>query len=172
MSTPDPTPSVPTAIIVPPEGGRTLHAFGDSPCVKLAGEQTGGTMTVVLNHTPPGGGPPPHLHRNEDETFLVLEGKIRFLANGEWTEALPVGSVVYLPRGTVHTFQNIGDTPSRAWIIATPSGFENFFARCAAHFATPEMPPNMAAILGISSEHGIEYVPPLAPGEAPAPVHV
>jgi uncharacterized cupin superfamily protein len=28
---------------------------------------------------PPDGGPPPHIHRNEDETFYVLEGEVEFL---------------------------------------------------------------------------------------------
>jgi mannose-6-phosphate isomerase-like protein (cupin superfamily) len=38
--------------------------------------------------TPPGGGPPPHYHLNEDETFHVLEGRIAFLLNGEWNESV------------------------------------------------------------------------------------
>src|SRR5438046_7615589 len=34
--------------------------------------------------TRPGGGPPPHYHSNEDETFHVLEGRFAFLADGQW----------------------------------------------------------------------------------------
>jgi len=35
----------------------------------VTGEQTGGAYFVMEALVPPGGGPPPHIHRNEDETF-------------------------------------------------------------------------------------------------------
>jgi hypothetical protein len=50
--------------------GTDLHAFGDVLSVLLGGEQTGGTLMVAFDVTPPGGGPP-HVHGNEDELFLV-----------------------------------------------------------------------------------------------------
>jgi quercetin dioxygenase-like cupin family protein len=156
-------------MIVPAEQGPVLEAFGDSVQVKLGAEHTGGTLAVGLGTTPPGGGPPPHLHRKEDELFLILEGRYRFLANGQWHEVGP-GGVVYIPRGAVHTFQNVGDTPSRHWLLTTPSGFESFFGKCAAVFAEAQAgPPDMPRILSICDEHGIEFVPPLReppPGDA------
>ena len=170
MTNPVSTSATPVVTVVRPEGGNTLHAFGDAACVKLGGEQTGGTMSVVLDTTPPGSGPPPHRHALEDEVFLTVDEGFRYLANGEWTEPLPANSVVYAPRGTVHTFQNTNGQPARHWIILTPSGFENFFARCAPLFAVQGAPPDMASIVTISTECGIEYVPPLA--SAPPAVHV
>ena len=149
-------PSTPT--IIHAGEGPVLKAFGDTVQVKLSGGHTGGSLAVGLGETPPGGGPPPHLHRNEDELFLVLEGRFRFLAEGRWTEVGP-GGVVYVPRNAVHTFQNIGDTPGRQWILTTPSGFESFFGKCAVVFAAGD-PPDMGRILGICGEHGIEFVDP------------
>ncbi len=143
-------------VIVQPEARRDLHAFGDVASVALGGEQTGGTFTVMLNITPPGSGPPPHFHANEDELFLVVEGRISYFAGGCWTE-VRVGGAVYFPRGTVHCYRNVGTTPSKHWLLTTPSGFETFFARCAAEFAKPDG-PNMNQILAISREHGIEYL--------------
>ncbi len=159
----DRTGRPPQTLIVLPDGGDTIHAYGDTAQVKLSGEQTNGSMVVAMGTSPPGGGPPPHRHRNEDEMFIVLEGKIRFLANGQWTEPLPPGSIVYTPRGAVHTFQNVGDSPCRQWIIATPSGFEGFFSKSAEVFAAAGAgaPPDMARLLAISEESGIEFVPPL-----------
>jgi hypothetical protein len=55
--------------------------------------------------------------------------------------------------------KRIGTTPSRQWIITTPSGFETFFSRCADEFAQPGG-PDMGRIVAISGEHGIEYVTP------------
>jgi len=152
----------PQTFVVPPEGGQTLHAYGDTAQIKLSGQETNGSMVVALGSTPPGGGPPPHRHQNEDELFLVVEGSVRFLANGQWTEPLAPGSIVYTQRGAVHTFRNVGETPSWQWIIVTPSGFETFFSKSAEVFAAAGGgPPDMARLLAISAEHQIEFVPPL-----------
>jgi oxalate decarboxylase/phosphoglucose isomerase-like protein (cupin superfamily) len=95
--------------------------------------------------------------------FLVVEGSVRFLANGQWTEPLEPGSIVYTPRGAVHTFRNVGETPCRHWIIATPSGFEKFFSSCAEIFAQAGAGghPDLARLSAISDQHRIEFVPPL-----------
>lgn len=143
-------------ILVQPGTGKDLHAFGDVVSVMLSGEQTGGTLAVMLGITPPGGGPPPHVHANEDELFLAVEGRISYFVEGRWTE-VGVGGAVYLPRGSVHCYRNVGTTPSRHWIVTTPSGFEKFFARCAEEFAKAGG-PDMNRIVEISREHGIEYV--------------
>src|ERR1700722_3412841 len=154
----------PETIIVAPDEGKTLHAYGDTAQIKLSGEQTNGSIVIALGTTPPGGGPPPHRHRIEDEIFLVVDGTVRFLANGEWSKPLKPGTIVYTPRGAIHTFQNVGETPCRQWIMATPSGFEQFFSKSAEVFAAVGAGgiPDMARILAISSEHQIEFVPPLA----------
>ena len=148
-------------IIVPAEQGEILEAFGDTVQVKISGQQTNGAFAVVLDTTPAGSGPPPHIHHREDELFIIVEGSYRFLVDGQWSNILGPGAVVYTPRGNRHTFQNVGETPSKHWIVATPSGFEQFFAQCAAVFAVPG-PPDMAKILHISEEHQLEFVPPLA----------
>jgi quercetin dioxygenase-like cupin family protein len=153
----------PRTLVIPPDGGEMINAYGDTAQIKLSGAQTNGTMVVALSSSPPGGGPPPHRHREEDEMFLVVEGSIGFLANGEWTEPLAPGSIVYTPRGVVHTFKNVGETPCRRWVIVTPSGFEQFFSKSAAVFAKGG-PPDMARLMEISAEFGIEFVPPLKGG--------
>lgn len=144
------------SVIAQPGEGKELHAFGSVMSVMLGGGQTGNSLTICSEVTPPGGGPPVHVHTREDEIFLVIEGRISYFANDEWTEVEP-GGVVYLPRGAVHCFRNVGETPSRHWIITTPSGFEVFFARCANEFAK-DGPPDMGRIQEIFSEHGIRMV--------------
>jgi len=143
-------------LIVQPGQGKELHAFGNVMSVMLGGEQTGNSLTICSEVTPPGGGPPVHVHTREDEIFLVIEGRISYFANEMWTEVGP-GGVVYLPRGSVHCFRNIGETPSRHWVITTPSGFEVFFARCADEFGKGG-PPDMGRIAEIFSEHSILMV--------------
>ncbi len=94
--------------------------------------------------------------------FIIIEGRFRFLGAEGWCDPVGPGTVVYTPRGVRHTFQNAGSASGKHWIIATPSGFERFFGRCAEVFAIGG-PPDMQRILTISSEHGLEFVPPLAP---------
>jgi uncharacterized cupin superfamily protein len=86
----------------------------------------------------------------------VLEGRVAFLADGQWRESGP-GDSAFMPRGVVHTFKNVGDQPSRMLITATPSGFERFFARCAEEFAKPGG-FDMARIIELGMEHEIHFV--------------
>lgn len=143
-------------LIVQSGEGEVLHAFGEINSIMLTGEQTGGNLTIMFDTTPPGLGPPLHRHSNEDEIFLVANGCINYNVEGKWTEVGP-GGLVYLPKGTVHRYQNVGDTPSSHWIITNPSGFETFFKRCADEFAN-EGGPDMDRIEEISEDHGIEFI--------------
>jgi mannose-6-phosphate isomerase-like protein (cupin superfamily) len=132
-----------------------LRAFGEEITILLDGKRTSGKLTMWIEITPPGGGAPPHHHLNEEETFHVIEGRVAFLLNEEWNEVGP-GGTVFMPRGVVHTFKNVGDGLSRMLIVTTPSGFEKFFARCAAEFARPGG-PDMSRIIEIGAEHGIHF---------------
>jgi quercetin dioxygenase-like cupin family protein len=145
-----------SAAIVRQSETRVLCAFGEEVTILLDGESTGGTLTMWTEVTPPGGGPPPHYHLNEDETFHVLEGKVAFFVDGEWNEVGP-GGAAHMPRSVVHAFKNVGDRPFRMLLMTTPSGFEKFFACCAEEFAKPDG-PNMPKILDIGVEHGIQFV--------------
>lgn len=62
-----------------------------------------------------------------------------------------------VPKGTVHTFRNAGDSPLKMLIQASPSGFETFFASCAEEFARSST-PDMERILEIGVKHGIHFV--------------
>lgn len=59
----------------------------------------------------PGGHTPRHAHPYEHENFVV-EGQGRVLLNGQWHEVGP-GSVIFVPAGMEHTYENIGQTPFR-----------------------------------------------------------
>lgn len=135
-----------------------LRAFGEEVFLSISGEQTEGRYAQWLEITPPAGSPPPHSHANEDKWFYVLQGTVRFLIDGAWREAGP-GSGSFMPRHSVHTFQNSGDTPLHMIITVSPAGFETFFARAAEEFAKAGG-PDITRVIAIAGEHGIHFVTP------------
>jgi quercetin dioxygenase-like cupin family protein len=148
--------TTPIPVIRPTGQGRVLRAFGEEVTILLDAAHTGGQFTLLTTVTPPGGGPPPHFHENEDELLYVLEGRVTFLADGNWTETAP-GATVFAPRKSVHTFKNIGNQPSKLLVHITPSGFENFFVAAAAEFARSGG-PDMNRAVQIAAQHGVKFV--------------
>lgn len=146
------------ASIVRPGEGQRIGSFGNEIEFMLTGEQTAGSLTLGIATVPIGNGPPAHVHSLEDELFIILEGEYRVYLDGVWTNVGP-GSVVYLPRGSTHTFQVVGSTPGKHWVLTTPSGFERFFARTAEVFAAPG-PPDFARIAAINAEFGVAFAEP------------
>lgn len=143
--------------VQPPAGGNVLHAFGEVVTIHLGGSETDGKFTLWTEVTPPGGGPPPHLHEREDEVFYVLEGRAEFLVDNEWRPA-GSGAVAFLPRGSRHTFRNPGPGDLKMLVQTSPAGFEVFFGRCAEEFRRAGG-PRMERLLEISAEHGIRFLP-------------
>ena len=111
------------AIQVPHGGGSKLNILGIPMLIRIHGRDTGGTLSVVESHDLPGGGPPPHIHHREDETFQILEGDYEFMVGGKTILAKP-GTTLFAPRGVPHTYRYLGQTPGRLMCVITPSGFE------------------------------------------------
>lgn len=120
-----------TGFVVHPGAGQTINGpAGGLLTFKARTEDTGGTLTVFENIIAPKDGPPLHKHAREDEAWYILEGHLRFKSGDELFDA-PAGSFVFIPRGTPHCFQNIGDEPARIMVLFTPSGMERFFDQFA-----------------------------------------
>ena len=77
--------------------------------------------------TPPGGGPPLHLHLSESETFYVLYGDFRFELDGKLHSA-SAGDTVFIPAGVAHRYQNAGSEPGHMLIYIQPGGLDAFSA--------------------------------------------
>jgi quercetin dioxygenase-like cupin family protein len=136
---------------------KVIRAFGAEMIFHLTGEHTGGRYMLATIVAPVGNsGPPPHYHENEDECFIVQEGKMSFFIAGQWHDVAP-GTIVFAPKLSVHSFKNVGDTPARILCSASPAGFEVFFAVCEKEFRKAGG-PDMAHITEISAAHGIHYV--------------
>lgn len=91
----------------------------------ISGQLTGGVFEMFEEVRDTPGGPPPHVHRERDEAFHVLEGRYTFVSGKDVVELTP-GDSIFVPRGTRHGFKTL-DARSRTLIIVAPAGLEAFF---------------------------------------------
>jgi glyoxylate utilization-related uncharacterized protein len=104
------------------------------------------------------------MHRNEDESFYVLEGEMTFYVGEERVKAEP-GAFVYGPRGVPHGFEVNGTEPARILLQNYPAGFEGFpveVGEPAKELALPPAePPDMERLMAIAAKYDIEILGPL-----------
>jgi mannose-6-phosphate isomerase-like protein (cupin superfamily) len=124
------------------------------------GSHTGHRLGLIEATVPPGPAAPPlHVHREHDEVFIVLQGKLRF-SSGTESFDVEAGSCVTVPIGTPHTFSNPFDEPAKFIGTLTPDLYVEYFrdlsrlpvddrgllnpadiGRAMANYATEVLPP-------------------------------
>ena len=62
--------------------GKSFWLLTDLHTFKVVGDDTGGAFTVAELTAGPELGPPPHIHRDHDESFYVLDGTFEFSLAG------------------------------------------------------------------------------------------
>jgi quercetin dioxygenase-like cupin family protein len=134
--------------------------FLGARCRILAdGATTGGRYGLVdMIEIPAGDMPPLHVHRSEDEGFLVLAGELTLFLPGR-EQRVRAGEFFLAPRGVPHTYR-VGDAPASVVVLTRPGGFERFVAEVAG------LDELSAATLGATAaRHDIEILGP--PGTMP-----
>ncbi|MBZ5613110.1 MAG: quercetin 2,3-dioxygenase [Acidobacteriia bacterium] len=142
-------------ILMDAGGGHTFTMLGTSMRFLATAASTGGRYTVLEQVTPPGWGPPRHIHSREDEIFYILEGSYE-LHVGRERRTVSAGASAVLPRGIPHGFRNVASTHSRLLCVITPGGFEEYFlavARCSP-------PPSPAQLIELARPFGLSLLPP------------
>jgi mannose-6-phosphate isomerase-like protein (cupin superfamily) len=110
----------------PGDGRRFALPTRGRGTVKLSTAGSGGALSAFELVMEPGEGPGVHVHGRDHELWYVIEGEFRFLL-GDALVHQPAGGLAFGPRGTPHTFQNIGAGTGRLLVITSPSGLEEFF---------------------------------------------
>lgn len=138
------------------EAPRLETPPGDSAYVMTNTRNTHGSLTVIELVISPNNGPALHTHLREDEVWFVLEGRFRFKAGDEmlWVSE---GGLAFGPRGTPHTFQNVGDTPARLLVITAPAGAERLFEDYNHLLPGPVAPEALAEV---ARHNWVEFVGP------------
>jgi uncharacterized RmlC-like cupin family protein len=67
-----------------------------------------------------------HIHKAEDEFFYVVSGEFSIKV-GDRIVSAPADSFFFVPRGTPHTFRNVGMQPGVILVGVVPGGFEKMF---------------------------------------------
>lgn len=148
-----------------PGEGRTVAVVGDMYRFLATGEETNEKYALWEALVPPGGGPPPHVHSREEESFYILDGEITFTIDGKPLVAT-AGMFANMPVGVPHSFKNESSKPARMLISVAPAGLEKMFFEFGvplADGATTALPPTREEIeklLKIAPNYGIQIMLP------------
>ena len=144
--------------------GRTIAVVGDIYRFMATGEETNGKYAMWEAIVLPGGGPPPHVHSREEESFYILEGEITFQVGDEKIVATE-GMFANMPVGSLHSFKNNTDKTARMILSVAPAGLEKMFFEVGlpAEFGQVPPPPSQAEIeklLEVAPKYGVEIKVP------------
>ncbi|ODS83661.1 MAG: cupin [Sphingobacteriales bacterium 41-5] len=130
--------------------GVTLNTLD----IKISGRDTNGGLSVFeQTGQTPYGGPPLHIHIDQDEWFFVTEGEYLFQCGKEKFH-VQAGDTIFLPRNVPHAFIQLTEK-ARTIVSYMPAGkMEAFFAVTDKW----ESPPSKNEIAKVFSEHGMKVV--------------
>jgi len=126
--------------------------------IKISGNDTDGDLAVFeqTGYTPKGG-PPLHIHPNQDEWFYVVEGEY-FFQVGEDKHTMKIGDTIFLPRNVQHAFVQLTE---KAKIIVSylPAGKMEEFFKVTDSWTSP---PTKEEVIKVFEDHDMKVVgPPL-----------
>jgi mannose-6-phosphate isomerase-like protein (cupin superfamily) len=91
---------------------------------KVQAKQAAGEfMKVGIVTKPEGEGPPLHMHPNEEQWTLILEGKLHYVL-GDEEKIVGPGDLIHIPRFTNHRSRSVGG-PATFFTVKSPTGDGN-----------------------------------------------
>ena len=115
-------------VIAAPEQVPAIRPFNFDMKVPLTTEDTAGAMSIIVACHNPGEGPPDHVHFNQEEIFFIVDGLYELTIDGQTSIGGP-GTLVFIPRNTVHSFKNVGATPACMLDWTLPGGQDRYFKK-------------------------------------------
>jgi len=142
--------------------GQRREVFGRLPIdLKVVGSQTDGGLLILEQIDDRKGGPPRHVHLNQDEWFYVIQGQYAVEVGDSRFELGP-GDSLLAPRGVPHVWAHVGDGTGRMLVEFHPAGLMEAFFVQATQINTAAPGPEMAKLF---SEHGMQVMGPPLPVE-------
>ena len=144
---------MPDGFALADDAGEQLRFSDAEFLVKASAETTGGSFSIVEEVAPLD--TPPHVHANEDELFIVLEGQHEFTV-GETVFDVGPGAVVFAPRGIPHSHRRVVPRTGRFLTLVSPAGFEGFFRELSEAERGGTIGPD--AYARVSERYGITWL--------------
>jgi quercetin dioxygenase-like cupin family protein len=149
--------------------GEQLWFVGTLATIRIPGEAVDGRFALIEFLFPHLASPPRHTHP-QDESYVVLDGRLTIEAGGE-RFVLDAGGAAAVPMGTPHTFRVDSDT-ARVLVLSTPAGLERFIRDGSVPATRPTLPPADAPrpspeeLERVFKAHGqVNVGPPLGPDD-------
>jgi quercetin dioxygenase-like cupin family protein len=144
------------------DDSRALWLLGGLYEILVAGEESGGKVTVMRMTAPAGTAAPPHTHPG-DETMYVLDGEVDVHIGDDVVHA-KAGASFYFPAGTREFFEAV----TQATVLATylPGGIDKFFAEVGEPALTRDVPPpsdqapDFERIVRVAAQYGMNIEAP------------
>ncbi|GAA4322602.1 hypothetical protein GCM10023149_23050 [Mucilaginibacter gynuensis] len=153
------------------EPGKQFIVFGHFFNMLVTGDETDGRYFIYEDVTPPGAGPPPHTHPDE-ELFYIIEGDYEFILN-DLSKPFKVapGKLVKIPANAVHCFKNVGTTPGRTITMLLPGELEQYYRAVGTQvFDANQIPDlsktpdyanmDLSKAFALAPEHNVHFVVP------------
>jgi quercetin dioxygenase-like cupin family protein len=142
------------------DGLRLQSGPGRDLVFKVTGDETGGAFDYFVVEVAPHGGPPLHVHHEQEETIHVLSGRFKVRV-GDEEQVLEQGGFAFMPSGLPHAFLNLTDEPAEIVVVYTPGGGASFYAELGP--LTRNGTPDRAEVAACFERHGMTLLgPPLA----------
>src|SRR5215218_5198592 len=140
------------------DDGTALGSSGRAR-LKIYNQLGGESGYAVMEGSHAAGEPriPDHVHSRHDETFLVLDGEYQIRLGDEVVVARR-GDYVFVPRGTAHSYRNLGPAEARVVNIMSPADGVQLLAELGA--LAGRSGPNQA-LAEIFARHSAALVDPL-----------
>jgi mannose-6-phosphate isomerase-like protein (cupin superfamily) len=112
------------------ENEWTEMTQGERFFVRTPSDHTNGAYSMVELVAAPRSGSPMHVHDNEDEHIIILEGTAR-IAHGHKMVDLPAGATLTVRKGVPHAWCNPSQAPLRMLAVFTPGVIDGLFREVA-----------------------------------------
>jgi quercetin dioxygenase-like cupin family protein len=152
-----------------PGEGERLWFLGTLVTIRVPGEAVDGRYALLEFLFPHHASPPRHTHP-QDESYVVLEGRLTIEAGDRRFELGPGGAAA-VPMGLAHTFRVDSDM-ARVLVLSTPAGLERLVRDAGVPAAAPTLPPPATPrpageeLAEIFERHGqVNLGPALGPGD-------
>ncbi len=118
-------------------GEKTVLNGKSTNDIKVSGKDTGGELSIFEYNGKEKGGPPMHIHPNQDEIFYISSGNYLFQC-GQEQFVLTKGDMIFLPRGVAHTWAQLTDEGQMLFFFQPCGKMEDFFRAISNGSPKPE----------------------------------